>query len=154
MLVFMFIVVWSLQRYIIPAFFIYFLPSFYAFNERTNKKDLKEQLGADYAKYQTEGMNAFIEGFNQKSKNLTASDMSGGKYQVKMKIISLDKFFSVMSIIPGNNHKVTAEISVLQDGKEICKMKSKDLEGDCDSEIFDSYTKAMNALGQKVAKGK
>ncbi len=120
-----------------------------------NKTDLKEHLAGEYEKYKSEGKKAFIEGFNKKAKKLNASDNAkDAKFKITVKVISLDKYYNVMTLVPGNKHKITAEITVTENGNEICKMKSDELEGDRDFSIFDSYTKAMNALGEHVAKGK
>lgn len=59
------------------------------------------------------GKAQFIEGFNKKSKKIMiVQDESSADYIMFIKFTNFDKFYSMMSIVPGNKHRISGEIIV------------------------------------------
>jgi hypothetical protein len=62
----------------------------------------------------------------------------------------------VTSIVPGNKHKIWAEITVTDkgSGEVICTYNVKEFKGGRDFSIFDSFKEAMRDLGSELAQTK
>ena len=117
------------------------------------EKPLTDQWGDSYQKLTTLGEQAFIEGFNEKSKKLKIQE-GDAKYRIEVKISNVDKFYSVMSLVPGNKHKVWGKILVvdIQTGTTVCEADFKELQGGRDFSIDNSFAKCMKDLGKATAK--
>lgn len=112
-----------------------------------------EQFGA----YKEEGEQHFINGFNEDSKMMKmVTEDSAADYIMNVEFTNFDKFYSVMSFVPGHKHKVWATITVTDNktGETVCTYKVKEFEGGRDFTVFDSYTEALRDLGSKLAKKK
>ena len=126
--------------------------------EETQWKDgglFKEEVDAEeFSKYTASAPAKFKEGFNQKSKHLRIGDnKEKAKYAINIKVLKIDYFFSVMSIVPGHKHTVWARIEVVdQKSKEVvCTLHVERLKGARDFIVDDSFYKCFSALGQAVA---
>lgn len=70
-----------------------------------------------------------------------------------VKFSNFDKFFSAMSIVPGNKHKIWGEITVVdkKTNEVICVFKVDEFKGGRDFSIFDSFKESMSDLGSDLA---
>ncbi len=119
-----------------------------------NEKPLKEQWGDEYKEYVKAGLANFIEGFNKESQKVKAvSSDEPSDYVMTITISNVDKFYSVMSIVPGNKHKIWGEASVRnkKTGEEVCTYVIDEFKGGRDFSIFDSFKEAMRDMGAKLA---
>lgn len=118
------------------------------------EKPVKEQWDAEYEAYVENGEAQFIEGFNKKSKKIKiVKDASSTDYVMTVKFSNFDKFFSAMSIVPGNKHKIWGEITVVdkKTNEVICVFKVDEFKGGRDFSIFDSFKESMSDLGSDLA---
>lgn len=120
-----------------------------------NEKPLAEQWGDEYQKLVAAGEKAFKEGFNENSKKVKIAD-SDAKYRFDVKITNLDKYYGVMSLVPGYKHKAWGTITVVDvlTNAAVCEMTFEELTGGRDFAIDDSFIKCMSDLGKAVAKTK
>lgn len=119
-----------------------------------NQKPVKEQWTDEYDAYVENGEAQFIEGFNEKSKKVKiVKDDSSADYVMTITILNVDRFYSMMSIVPGNKHRITAEIKVTDKKTDevICIYNAEEFKGGRDFSIFDSYKEAMKDFGSKLA---
>lgn len=119
-----------------------------------NEMPLKEHWDNEYKAYIDAGLASFIEGFNKESKKLKAVDANKpSDYVMAITISNVDRFYSVMSIVPGNKHKIWGEVSVKnkRTGEEVCTYVIDEFKGGRDFSIFDSFKEAMNDMGAKLA---
>ena len=122
-----------------------------------NEMPVKEQWKEEYDAYVENGEAQFIEGFNKKSKKvMIVKDESSADYIMTIKFSNFDKFFSVMSLVPGNKHKIWGEITVKdkKTGEVICTYIVKEFKGGRDFSIFDSFKESMLDLGSELAETK
>ncbi len=114
---------------------------------------LQQHWGNDYDRLKQVGESAFIQGFNEKSKKIKIEE-TDAHYRMDIKIVSLDSFFSVMSIVPGHKHKVDAIITIYEVSTDrlVCEIKTDEFEGGRDFSYDDSFTECMSDLGKKIAK--
>ena len=98
---------------------------------------------------------AFKDGFNENSKKVKIAD-SDAKYRFDVKITNLDKYYGVMSLVPGYKHKAWGTITVVDvlTNATVCEMTFEELTGGRDFAIDDSFIKCMSDLGKAVAKTK
>ena len=111
----------------------------------------------EYDAYVENGEAQFIEGVNKKSKKVViVKDDSSADYIMTIKFSNFDKFFSVMSLVPGNKHKIWGEIIVKdkKTGEVICTYIVKEFKGGRDFSIFDSFKESMLDLGSELAETK
>ena len=111
-----------------------------------NDKSVKEQ-----------GEAHFVEGYNKESKKVKIiKDESSADYIMTVKFTNFDRFYSMMSVVPGNKHKIWAVITVVdkKNGEVICEYNVKEFKGGRDFSIFDSYTESMSDLGSELAETK
>ena len=118
-----------------------------------NEKPVKEQWNDEYQSYVNEGEACFIEGFNKSSKKVKIVKGDASDYIMTVNFSNFDKFFSAMSIVPGNKHKIWAEITVTdrKTGEVICKYNVKEFKGGRDFSVFDSFKESMEDLGSELA---
>lgn len=129
------------------------------FNWENAKWDMgtsvKEEWGDNYQSYVDNGESEFIEGFNKSCKKVKmVKDESSANYIMTVEFTNFDKFYSVMSLVPGNKHKIWAEITVTDkdSGEIICKYNVNEFKGGRDFSIFDSYKEAMRDFGYELAR--
>lgn len=120
-----------------------------------NRIPVKEQWKDEYQSYVENGEVCFIEGFNKSSKKVKIVK-GESDYLMTVNFSNFDKFYSVMSTIPGNKHKIWAEITVTdkKTGEVICKYDVKEFKGGRDFLVFDSFKESMEDLGSKIVKTK
>ena len=121
------------------------------------RKPIKAQWGEEYDAYIEHGEAHFVEGYNKKSKKVKIiKDESSADYMMTVKFTNFDRFYSMMSVVPGYKHKIWAEITVVdkKNGEVICEYNVKEFKGGRDFAIFDSYTESMNDLGSELAETK
>ena len=122
-----------------------------------NEMPVKKQWNEEYEAYVENGEAQFIEGFNNKSKKIMiVQDESSADYVMIIKFLNFDKFYSMMSLVPGNKHKIWGEIMVKEKktGEIICTYTVEEFKGGRDFSIFDSYKESMRDLGTKLAETK
>lgn len=116
---------------------------------------VKDEWAEQFESYKNEGEQFFIDGFNKASKMVNLStENSTADYTMNVEFTNFDKFYSVMSLVPGHKHKVWANITVTDNktGETVCTYKVTEFEGGRDFSLFDSYTEMMRDLGSKLAK--
>lgn len=121
------------------------------------EKSVKEEWGDKYDKYKTEGKEYFIGGFNHGNKVLKmVGDGSNADYTMTVTMTNFDKYFSPMSLVPGNKYKVWAEITVKDNktGKVVCAYKVTEFSGTTELSVFDSFLRTMRTLGINLGRGK
>lgn len=121
------------------------------------EKPIKEQWAEEYDTYIEAGEAQFIEGFNKKSKKVKiVKDESSSDYVMNVKFTNIDRFYSMMSVVPGNKHRISAEITITDKttGEVICTYNANEFKGGRDFSIFDSYKEAMLDLGTELAETK
>ena len=119
-----------------------------------NEGPVKDQWKEEYEAYVENGEAKFIEGFNDKSKKVKiVKGESSPNYVMTIKFSNFDRFYSMMSIVPGNKHKIWAEITVSDKntGEVICVYNVKEFKGGRDFSIFDSFKESMEDLGSELA---
>ena len=118
-----------------------------------NEKPLTDQWGDEYQKLIADGEKAFIQAFNENSKKLKIND-TNAKYRIEVKITNVDKYYGVMSLVPGYKHKVWGSIAVVDilTKTTVCEANFDELTGGRDFAIDDSFIKCMADLGKAVAK--
>lgn len=122
-----------------------------------NDKSVKAQWGEEYDAYVEQGEAHFVEGYNKESKKVKIiKDESSADYIMTVKFTNFDRFYSMMSVVPGNKHKIWAVITVVdkKNGEVICEYNVKEFKGGRDFSIFDSYTESMSDLGSELAETK
>lgn len=119
-----------------------------------DKETLKAAWGDTYEKHLTDGEKSFIDGFNDVSKKLKATQSTdGATYTMTITVTNIDYFFSAMSVVPGHKHTIWATIEVKDaSGNTICTMKAERFKGGRDFVKYDSYKELMSDFGKKVAK--
>lgn len=117
------------------------------------EKPVKEEWKKEYDAYIENGEAQFIEGFNKKSKTIKIVKDESSDYIMTVKFTNFDKFYSMMSIVPGNKHRISAEITVTDknSGEIVCVYNVNEFKGGRDFSIFDSYKEAMQDLGNDLA---
>lgn len=127
-------------------------------NAKWNEQQpVKEQWKDEYDAYVENGEAQFIEGFNKKSKKAQiVKEDSSADYLMTIKFSNFDKFYSMMSVVPGNKHKIWGEITVTdkKTGDVICTYNVKEFKGGRDFSIFDSFKESMRDLGSELAETK
>ena len=118
-----------------------------------NEKPVKEQWNDEYDAYVEKGEAFFIEGFNKTSKKVKIVKDTSADYVMTVNFSNFDRFYSVMSLVPGNKHKIWGEIVVTdkRTGEVICKYLVDEFKGGRDFSIFDSFTESMTDLGSELA---
>lgn len=118
-----------------------------------NEKPLTDQWGEDYQKLIEAGEKAFKEGFNENSKKVKIAD-GEVKYRFDVKITNMDKYYGVMSLVPGYKHKTWGTIAVVDvsSNAPVCEVTFEELTGGRDFAIDDSFLKCMSDLGKALAK--
>lgn len=118
-----------------------------------NEIPVKEQWNDEYQAYVENGEACFIEGFNKSSKKVKITKDSTADYVMTINFSNFDKFFSAMSIVPGNKHKIWGEIVVTdkKTGDVVCKYLVKEFKGGRDFSVFDSFKESMEDLGSELA---
>lgn len=118
-------------------------------------KTLKEELNDKYDKYLQNGQKAFIEAFNAKSSKLKITEKKEeAKYKIIVNFTNFDKFYSVMSFVPGFKTKMWADITIVEvaSNKVVCTASVEELEGSRDFTLDDSWTKCYEELGKSLPK--
>lgn len=118
-----------------------------------DKESLKSAWGETYDKHLTDGEKFFLNGFNEVSKKLKATQSAdGAKYTMTITVTNIDYFFSAMSVVPGHKHAIWATIDVKDaSGNSVCTIKAERFKGGRDFVKYDSYTELMGNLGKKIA---
>lgn len=118
-----------------------------------NEIPIKEQWGDEYQAYVERGEEFFIKGFNKTSKKVRIVEENIADYVMIINISNVDKFFSAMSLVPGNKHKIWGEIVVTdkKTGDLVCKYSVKEFKGGRDFSVFDSFTECMEDMGSELA---
>lgn len=120
-----------------------------------NSQSLKEHYGTAYDAQVKAAETSFLTGFNDKSKKVSAkSNDASAKYQIKIEITNLDKFYNVMSFIPGFTHKVWANVKVVEkaSGSVVCEAVVEEFEEGRDFTEDDSLKKVFVEFGGKIAR--
>lgn len=117
------------------------------------RETLQEHWGEDYEKTVKRGEKAFINNFNKNSKKLKISTDSA-QYHIEVEMGNIDYFFSAMSFVPGHKHRISAKIKVIElsTGNTVCVIDVDARKGGRDFVISDSFVKAMEQIGEDVAK--
>ncbi len=96
---------------------------------------------------------SIVFGFNDcgKSIQLTTKDDPNAKYTIKIKIVNMDKYFSVGKV--GKIHKLWADIKIIDNTTKnnVCTIRLTEFKGDRDSLEEDSFKKCFYKLGQTLA---
>lgn len=119
-----------------------------------NEEPVKEHWGDEYQAYVENGESCFIDAFNKSSKKVRiVKEGESSDYVMTVNFSNFDKFFSAMSIVPGNKHKIWAEIIVTDknSGEVICKYAVKEFKGGRDFSVFDSFKESMADLASELA---
>ena len=76
------------------------------------------------------------------------------KYRFDVKITNMDKYYGVMSLVPGYKHKTWGTIAVVDvsTNAPVCEVTFEELTGGRDFAIDDSFLKCMSDLGKALAK--
>lgn len=116
------------------------------------RETLKEHWGDDYDKTTKRGEKAFINSFNENSKNIKINNDSA-RYKIEVNMGNIDYFFSATSIVPGHKHRVSATINVIDllSGTKVCVITVNARKGGRDFVVSDSFVKAMSRIGEDVA---
>ena len=117
------------------------------------RETLKEHWGDDYDKTTKRGEEAFVRCFNENSKKVKISD-APAQYRIEVNMGNIDYFFSAMSFVPGHKHRVSAIINVIDTatGNKVCTITVDARKGGRDFVVSDSFVKAMEQVGEDVAK--
>lgn len=118
-----------------------------------NEKPLTDQWGDEYQKLVEAGEKAFKEGFNENSKKVKIAE-ADAKYRIEIKITNMDKYYGVMSLVPGYKHKTWGTVAVIDilTNTAVCEAAFEELTGGRDFTIDDSFLKCMSDLGKAIAK--
>lgn len=119
-----------------------------------NKEPLRNHWKENYDTMTVKGEQGFIDGFNAVAKKVKIDNAEKAQYRIEVNITNVDYFFSVMSIVPGHKHRVSAQIRVVDvsSGETLCVIKVDQRKGSRDFVVTDSFVKTMNQIGQDVAK--
>lgn len=117
------------------------------------KETLKEHWGDEYERTVKRGEKAFINSFNENSKKLKISTDSA-QYRIEVEMGNIDYFFSAMSFVPGHKHRISAKIKIVEiaTGNTVCVVEVDARKGGRDFVVSDSFVKAMEQVGEDVAK--
>lgn len=85
---------------------------------------------------------------------MTITEKENANYTMKVDFVNFDYFFSAMSAIPGHKHKVWANITMTDKntGEIVWVVEVDEFIGDRDFVRYDSYTKMMTGLGERIAR--
>ena len=127
-------------------------------NAQWNKEmPVREHWTEEYDTYVSEGYAKFVEGFNEKSKSLKVADSAeGATYVMNIEVTNVDRFWSAMSVVPGNKHKMWGTVTVTEKatGKVVCVYSLNEFKGGRDFSILDSFKEMMKNLGKELAEQK
>ena len=127
-------------------------------NAKWNNEGSAQEHWADkYQSYVDAAVPALVEGMNAKSKGLQATTSADqATYIMNVQVTNVDMFFSAMSVVPGNKHKIWATVTVTEKatGKVVCVYNVDEFKGGRDFSVFDSFTEMMKNLGKELGSQK
>lgn len=118
-------------------------------------KDLREKLGKDYDFVLSDCEKSFIKGFNEKSKTIKlAEDASEATYKFILKVTCIDRYYSVMSIVPKHEAKMWGSLEIVdaKTKKSLVKITIDEAEDGKDFVPKECFGKTFFNLAERVAK--
>lgn len=113
--------------------------------------------GEDFAERVEKSTEAFVNGFNKKSKGLRIEgDESQAKYRIVVKVGDVDQSMSMSCSWGQMSFKCSAVITVeeIATGETVCTVTVDEERGDCDYTPLDRITDCFSEIGKELAKKK
>lgn len=113
--------------------------------------------GEDYGERVEKSAEAFVEGFNKKSKGLKIEgEESEAKYRITVKVGDMDQSMSFSCNWGQMSFKCSAEITITEiaTGEVVCIVTVDEERGGCDYSPLDRITDCFNGIGKELAKKK